>query len=130
MSRIFAIASIAAILMAGAGLFQLKYQVAQKAAFVKNLKLELNRDREAIRVLRAEWSHLNRPDYLQDLSIRYLALRPPLDSQIKTSPAAIPFRPEGAGPVSAPNDLVIPVPRRKPESRPGDEAVKREASGV
>src|SRR5690606_23908869 len=48
------------------------YQVEQ----VAELKSKIQRERDAIAVLRAEWQYLDRPDRLQEAAERHLDLQP------------------------------------------------------
>ncbi len=61
---------------AGIGLFLLKYEVAE----MEDRLVELNRrtliNLEAVHVLKAEWSYLNRPDRLETLGRDLMALEP------------------------------------------------------
>ena len=56
---------------------------------------EIREQREAIRVLNAEWAMLSSPDMLQDRSYRFLALMPLRTDQIVDSAEAIPMRLKG-----------------------------------
>ena len=88
-------------LIAGVAVMQLKFAVQEKADDVAALAQTIRRDREAIRVLDAEWTYLTSPARLQDQSLRFLALMPPKPEQIVGNPTVIPFRPRG---LEAPSD--------------------------
>ena len=60
----------------GVGLSMVKYQVQDLEEQLVNLNREITNDREAIHVLKAEWSHLNEPMRLQALAGRYLGMTP------------------------------------------------------
>lgn len=65
----------------GIGLFMVKYRVQDLEEQLVDLNRSIARDREAIRVLRAEWSHLNEPSRLKALANRYLGMNPvPVDT--------------------------------------------------
>ncbi|MAH83269.1 MAG: hypothetical protein CBB68_02755 [Rhodospirillaceae bacterium TMED8] len=64
------------------GLFLVKYRVQGLEGRLDDLNREIARDREAIRVLRAEWSHLNEPERLRALADRYLGMKPLAVQQI------------------------------------------------
>ena len=70
------------VIAAAAGLFRLKHEVQQLEAELISLDRTLIEEREAIRVLHAEWSYLNRPERLLKLSDRYLKLVPLVPSQV------------------------------------------------
>ncbi|WP_343562351.1 cell division protein FtsL [Kiloniella sp. b19] len=57
-------------------LFQVKQEVQELERQLATLNTGIEKDEEAIRVLEAEWSYLNRPDRLQQLSEKYLRLEP------------------------------------------------------
>jgi cell division protein FtsL len=66
-----AIAGIGAL-----ALYQLKHEVIALEKELARLNREIVREQEAIHVLRAEWSHVNRPERLQALAQRHLELQP------------------------------------------------------
>jgi len=72
---------MALMIAAAAGLFRLKHEVQQLETELISLDRTLIEEREAIRVLHAEWSYLNRPERLLRLSDRYLKLVPIVPSQ-------------------------------------------------
>lgn len=99
---------------AGVALFLLKYEVQAREERLARINSEIIRTQEAIQVLRAEWSYLNRPDRLADLAQRHLDLVPATGSQFAVSLAALPV----ARPVVTPDGLPLAT---KP--RPGDPLV-------
>ena len=64
------------------GLFQLKYAVQSSEDELARLNRELIATEEAVQVLHAEWSYLNRPDRIAVLAARYLDLEPMTPRQI------------------------------------------------
>ena len=60
----------------GVALFLLKYEVQNKEDQLAALHRGILADQEAIHVLEAEWSYLNRPDRLEALVRRHLNLVP------------------------------------------------------
>ena len=50
------------------GVFHMKSVVDAREKDLLKVKREVAEEREAIQVLRAEWAHLNRPDYLRRLA--------------------------------------------------------------
>lgn len=106
MRRVVTILAAVTAIASGAAVLQLKLAVQNKAADVEALAEQIHRDREAIRVLEAEWAYLTTPRALQDRSIRFLALMPPTAEQVITDPADIPFRPEGIEAESDPGVLL------------------------
>lgn len=70
-------------LMAGmiAGVFHLKYKVQSLEGDLAAVNAAVRKDKDAIHILRAEWSYLNRPERLRALSKRRLRLAPITESQ-------------------------------------------------
>lgn len=67
---------------AGAALFHVSYDVSALEDRLASLNRQIVDDQEAIHVLRAEWSFLNQPARLEELSQRHLDLQPLTGSQI------------------------------------------------
>src|SRR5882724_5691015 len=76
MLRLLHIAVLAALVLAAADVYKIKYESTLQAEKVGKLKAELRREQDAIAGLRAEWSKLDRPDRIQDLAQRHLTLKP------------------------------------------------------
>ena len=64
------------------GLFELKYEVRALYQERSALHGRVADEEETLRVLQAEWSFLNKPDRIQELAQRYLALDTPVARQI------------------------------------------------
>ena len=75
--------AILIVAVTGVALFYLKHEVTNLEDKLKSLNSSIIAEREAIHVLRAEWSHLNDIGRLKTLSSRYLDLRPTEPRQIK-----------------------------------------------
>ncbi|MCX8230472.1 MAG: hypothetical protein OTJ45_01460 [Alphaproteobacteria bacterium] len=88
---------------AGGALFHISFEVSELDDRLGTLNRDIRSDREAIHVLRAEWSFLNQPDRLEELARRHLDLQPVTGSQL-TSASALPPRPEHALPGLKPHD--------------------------
>ncbi|WP_120496954.1 hypothetical protein [Kiloniella sp. EL199] len=65
-------------------LFQIKEEVNALEGQLAQVESQIKRDKEAIRILQAEWSYLNRPERLARLSSQYLELKPLDPAQIVT----------------------------------------------
>lgn len=76
------------VLIAGAAMFNLKFRVQTLEAELAQLNRALLADQEAMHVLAAEWSYLNRPERLARLNRRYLRLRPVAAHQLNGFAAA------------------------------------------
>ena len=56
------------IVVASYAMFHISYEVEQVENELRALNRQALAEQESIHVLRAEWSHLNRPEYLRELS--------------------------------------------------------------
>lgn len=81
-------------------LFVVKYEVKTLEEEFARLNREIQRNRDAIHVLRAEWSYLNRPDQLAEMAMRHLDLQPLLAGQMGEL-KSLPTRKPEAAPESA-----------------------------
>lgn len=74
--RFLHIAVLAALVLAAADVYKIKYESTLQAERVSKLRAELRRELDMIASLRAEWSKLDRPDRLQELAQRHTQLKP------------------------------------------------------
>jgi hypothetical protein len=79
--------------VSGGVLFGVAFEVSALEERLFVLNKEITDDRDAIHVLRAEWSYLNQPERLEGLSQRYLELQPLEGGQIAVI-ATVPARPD------------------------------------
>ncbi len=86
---VFTILTVAVLSMT---LFSVSYRVQDLEAELKSLDRTIESDRETIRVLKAEWSHLNDPRRLRSLARRHLSLTP-VETRQMGSFDALPERP-------------------------------------
>ncbi len=87
------------ILIAGAlslALFSVKYRVQALEGELADLNRSINAEQQAVRVLKAEWSHLNNPDRLRGLAERHLGLDQVRPEQMQTLQSASDRREESA----------------------------------
>ncbi len=91
------------------GLSELSYEVQRLDGDLTRLNRQLLATEEANRVLRAEWSYLNRPAALQLLAAKHLDLAPIAPHQVVARVADLPLRGEPA--LGA---VPVPLPRRRP----------------
>lgn len=70
--------------MVGIGLFFIKHEVKEQEARLSELNQEIRGGQEAIHVLKAEWSYLNDPARLRQLSEKYLSMKVMGPSQVAT----------------------------------------------
>ena len=84
------------LLIASAGyVYSIKYETLYHAEQVAKLKTKVQKERDAIAVLKAEWHLLNRPDRLQAAADRHLDLQP-LNVQQLARLSDLPNRPPRA----------------------------------
>jgi hypothetical protein len=76
MLRLLHIVVLAALVLAAADVYKIKYESTLQAERVAKLRAELRREQDTIANLRAEWSKFDRPDRLQELALRHLTLKP------------------------------------------------------
>lgn len=76
MMRIVNICLIAALVLAAADVYKIKFESTRQAQRAVKLRMEIAREQDAIAALRAQWSKLDSPARIQDLARRHLALRP------------------------------------------------------
>jgi hypothetical protein len=117
--RLIFIYSLAALL--GGALFLTSENVQDRQKEYRALVAQNNINRENIRILKAEWTYLNRPDRLEQLANAYLG---PVKQQVQVvvnnvhelpSPSAIDERRDliKAAPVA-----FVPAPEIKPQTAP------------
>lgn len=113
-SRIGVIAFVLAAAMVY-GLYEVEHAVRRMDRKVGELQAEVAREREAIRVLNAEWSYLTQPARLQDLVSRHTELQLIAPDQV-TTPAAVFDMPDTDEAPASPDDRMAaaPVPAEKP----------------
>ena len=92
MNRYFKVIAIMLLVLAGAGLFNLKHIVENKERQLKALQVQILDDQRSIRVLKAEWAYLNRPENIQNLAVNYLGLKPTSARQIYSELGNLPWR--------------------------------------
>jgi hypothetical protein len=76
MIRLTTLIWLALASLAGVGLFQVKYRVQSLEQNLGQINRQILGDQEAIHVLGAEWSLLNEPARIADMSRRHLELTP------------------------------------------------------
>ena len=74
-------------------LFTVKYQVQDMEDQLLGLNRSITDDRQAIHVLKAEWSYLNQPARLRNLAERYLGLAAIEARQVGTADEFFPVLP-------------------------------------
>ncbi len=90
-------------------LFYTSHQTEELEAELEARHRAVIAEREAIRVLRAEWAYLNEPGRLRDLARQHTPLGPAMPIQIINRPGDVPIALPGLGALPG-----VPVPARKP----------------
>ena len=90
--RLLNIGVIAALVLAAAYVYDIKYQSTLRAERVAKLRHDIQRERNAVASLRAEWARLGNPRRIQALAQRYLELKPFQTSQVDNF-NSLPMRP-------------------------------------
>jgi len=83
---------LALLVAAAAYVYEIKFEATLRAERVAKMRGDIQRERDAIAALRAEWSTLENPARIQGLARRHLRLRPP-DSAQYDSLDRLPERP-------------------------------------
>ncbi len=91
MIRISAIVWVVVLALLGIGLFQVKYNVQSKERELREVRRQVEANYNAVHVLEAEWSYLNDPLRLADLTRRHTVLVPTTPGQIGDF-ASLPLR--------------------------------------
>lgn len=76
--------------LSGALLLHVSQNVQKSEEKLAEIEASIERERETIRVLRAEWDYLNRPERLEKLAHDFLDLAPPSPEDFVAEPASLP----------------------------------------
>jgi hypothetical protein len=90
MIRISAIVWVVVLALLGIGLFQVKYNVQSQERQLREVRRQIDANYSAIHVLEAEWSYLNDPLRLADLTRRHTELIPTTPGQISDFASLLP----------------------------------------
>jgi hypothetical protein len=106
MLRLLNVLAIAGLVGTAMWAYSIKYDTIYYAEQVKKLEKRLDRERDAISVLRAEWQHINRPVRLQILADRHLQLQTLQATQIARA-SELPSKPKIDDPLGARLDQLL-----------------------
>lgn len=67
---------LVALVALALGIYEVKYETRALQAKAQALEAEIQKERDAIAVMRAEWSLLNRPDRIERLARKFLNMEP------------------------------------------------------
>jgi len=98
----------------GITLFAVKYQVQDLEEELIGFNRSITDERQAIHVLKAEWSHLNEPTRLKNLAKRYLDMNAIESDQVGTADELLPRKAEGDDPASRVTPLATKISAERP----------------
>jgi hypothetical protein len=79
--RLLNILVIGVLILAASFVYKIKFDSTLQAETVAKMRGQLRRERDAIALLRAEWTKLQTPSRLEALTKRHLALKPVVPTQ-------------------------------------------------
>lgn len=82
MIRILNLVAVLCLIGSAGYAYSIKYETLYKAEQVAKLRARIQKERDSIAVLKAEWQHLNRPDRLQAAVDKHLDLQPTAIQQL------------------------------------------------
>jgi hypothetical protein len=138
MIRISAIVWVVVLALLGIGLFQVKYNVQSKERELREVRRQIEANYNAVHVLQAEWSYLNDPLRLADLTRRHTGLVPTTPGQIGDF-ASLPLRIEDLPltpevPAESQPPLVSSAPQAQPapvmQVKADDQATEQQQASV
>ena len=116
MIRFLHVLAIALLVSSAGYAYSIKYETIYYAEQVAKLKTRVQKEKDAIAVMRAEWQLFNRPDRLQVLAARHLDLQPMALNQIVRL-SDIPERQQKVDAIGRKlEDLGLGVPTATPQS--------------
>ncbi len=82
MNRLSTIFWMFVIVLGAFGLYLVKYKVQALKDEIAETETKITEERDSLHVIEAEWTYLNRPERLQALAGKYLALKPVAGEQL------------------------------------------------
>jgi cell division protein FtsL len=99
-------------------IYEVKYQSRALDEDIAALRKEIDTERDAVAVLRAEWSLLNRPERIERLAEKHLNLRPASPNQLVTLDTVSDSDFERARTEAAHQTLAEPAPSARAPATP------------
>jgi hypothetical protein len=106
MLRLINLVIIVALIGSASWAYSIKYDTIYFADKLKRLDSEIERERDRIALLRADWQHMSQPVRIQALADRHLQLRPVSATQI-VEPTQIPSKDQGQDLIGAKLDDLL-----------------------
>jgi hypothetical protein len=100
--RLSTLVAFSVAVASGAGLVVISQRVQRAEHHLIALEDHKIKEEDSIRVLRAEWDYLNRPDRLEALASQYLGMQAPALNTVTADPGAL----------TAPLQVAAPAPKR------------------
>lgn len=117
MIRIFAAFAVITVIISTTAVYSLKQATEDLEQRKREISSDILKDREAIKVLRAEMAYLSRPERLERLSRRHLVLDTPTTDQITSDISELTVR-ENVQLAKFPVDnFQLLLPRQKPDPK-------------
>lgn len=82
--RIVSLLLMSCLVTLSFAMYEAKYDTVEVEEQVSALRLNIQKERDAIAILRAEWSHLNRPERVERLARKHLGMAPVQARQMVT----------------------------------------------
>ncbi len=141
MIRFFNIMAVLALIGSAMWAYSVKYDTIYYVEEIKKIEAQMNKERDLIAILKADWQHLTKPSRLQILADKYLTLQSLQAIQIvlaselpehKASPDMITQKIENLGLVtgSTPKQSSTPKPNSTPKQGQKSTGKTPEQSGA
>lgn len=91
MRKIFYLSNIFIFILLSFTLFKISYKTNDLKKEITNLQKKINKDKDDIRILKAEWTYLSSPKRIKELSDKYLNLQYQTSTQIKKDEEILAF---------------------------------------
>lgn len=91
-ARLVNVLAVVILVGSAAWVYRIKYEATWQAEEVSRLERQISRERAAIAVLTAEWTHLTRPDRIQAIAEKHIGLKP-ADPRQMVAAVDLPMRP-------------------------------------
>lgn len=126
--RMVHVAAVGGLISSALYAYSVKYETTWRAEELIKLKHKVQREKDAIAILRAEWQLLNRPERLQDLAKQFPDLAPLQSHQIG-SIAELPMRGEKGDELGKKLDLLGLAPGATPRDVTGSITAPKPGAG-
>jgi hypothetical protein len=124
MLRLLNVFAVAGLIGTAMWAYSIKYDTIYYAEQVKKLEKRLDRERDGISVLRAEWQHINRPVRLQVLTDRHLQLQTLQSTQIARA-SELPAKPKEEDLLGSKLDQLLTGSTTPPAAKPAVRPAQR-----